>query len=291
MNNISTEQRSLGDDLLDKGWQQGTLFNAPSISFCWNAISPSDSNTSELTQPMTRKVKQGEKLIIITQDCDIKVGEDKEPYIEALLCKPYKKKFLEKVSKTSARWFVVDFDKGLVAEAKYRVQIAKQVLSRLTPETWPNNSYRLDNFIRWLARRYDRPAMPDVMVEVFQKPIENKLALISEECSDTFANFNKVVHEIRVNIPQNEIPPFDLHLVLIVNPEGLSREEADAIDYVIGSIKECLDLRLVHLDEDIRVLTEDEITLREHRATRPMYLDYYTYKGEEPDGAKPFDNN
>src|SRR5579883_617530 len=61
-----------------------------------------------------RKAELKEKLILISQDCDIK--SDVEPYVEAFLCRAEKQKFLSKVGPKSARWFVIDFDTGLVAQ-------------------------------------------------------------------------------------------------------------------------------------------------------------------------------
>src|SRR2546427_1653779 len=80
---------------LDAGWRQGTLFSAPSVCFTLNKLSDLDAN-----EPITqhrRKTKSDEKFVLITQDCDIQALEDREPYVEALLCKHQKQKFLSKI--------------------------------------------------------------------------------------------------------------------------------------------------------------------------------------------------
>ena len=92
--------------------------------------------TNEITKE-ERKVKPGEIFVLISQDCDIKASVEKEPYVEALICKRYNQKFVDRVSRTSARWFVINPTIGLVAEAKYRLSLAKRVLSQLLPESWP----------------------------------------------------------------------------------------------------------------------------------------------------------
>jgi hypothetical protein len=282
MANLEAEKRTLGDELLEAGWRQGTLFSAPSAYFTWNALS--DTNLEEVII-QKRKAEPKEKLILISQDCDIK--SDVEPYVEAFLCRPEKQKFLSKVGPKSARWFVIDFDTGLVAQAKYRVQFAKPVLKLLTPEPWPGTSERLDQFVRWLARRYDRPALPDVLVEVFQYPVEQALARLFEEAPALGVAFNRSVHELRINLPASETPPFDLYTVMIVKSEGLTEDEANGIDAVTEAIRASLNKEVVHLD-DVRILTEEMISMAEYYATRPVFLEYHTFKGEEIEGARPY---
>ncbi|HEY4037164.1 MAG TPA: hypothetical protein VGL94_24675 [Ktedonobacteraceae bacterium] len=285
MTNMDVKEEALGDELLRRGWKQGTLFNAPSIYFTYHDLSQSD--TEVLTSVQKRNLKANERLIVISQDCDIK-DMKQEKYIEAIICKPYNQNFIEKVSQLSARWFVVDPKTRLVAEAKYKIQIAKQVFLQLQPEPWPDSPNRLDEFIRWLARRYDRPALPDAMVEVFQKPIEQEVNSLKEKHPDIFIAFNDAVHNIRVNLPANEDPPFDLYLTFLVRPDGLTEESANAIDFTKELIKTCLDTNVVHLDPDIRILTEEQISMKEYFAGRPLYFDYLTYGGEEIEGAEPY---
>src|SRR2546429_5528297 len=117
MTNIDVKGEALGEELLRRGWKQGTLFNAPSVYFTYHDLS--QSNTEVLTSVQERKLKANERLIVISQDCDIKEIKQ-EKYIEAIICKPYNQKFIERVSQLSARWFVVDPKTRLVAEAKYK---------------------------------------------------------------------------------------------------------------------------------------------------------------------------
>lgn len=275
-----------GDALLKAGWRQGTLFSSSTLSFSWNDLSLDGEGNERITKE-ERQVKPSEKLVLISQDCDIKASIEKEPYVEALICKRYNQKFVAQVSRTSARWFVINPTTGLIAEAKYRLSIAKRVLSQLLPEPWPGGSNRLDRFVRWLGRRSDRPAIPDPIVDAFQKPFEKSIAALRQERPGIFAAFNRVVSDIRISLPQSEVPPFEIDLVLLIEADGLSEEEADAIDFVKQITRASLDTNLVYLDPDIRVLTEEEISLKEFYATRPMYLDYHTYMGEEIEGAEP----
>ncbi len=290
MSDSDAGTQSLGDELLNTGWQQGTLFSAPSACFLLNKLSEPEPTSQIVQHP--RRVKSKEKFVLIAQDCDIKATTSEEPYVEALLCKPERKEFVDSIKGNSTRWFVIDYDTGLVAHAKYRTQFEKQVLKNLTPQSWPNGPNRLDEFVRWLARRYDRPSIPDALVEAFQKPLEARIADLEKGNPDIFTAFNKVVSDVRINIPVSEDPPFDLHLTLLVRSDGLSVEELDAIDTFKVALHTSLDTDLVHLDpNDPRILTEEEMSLKEFYATRPIYLGDYTYRGEEIEGAKPPERN
>ena len=290
MRNLDAEKPSLGEMLFELGWQQGTLFSAPSACFSLNKFSDQDP-VKPIVQE-TRKTKPNEKFVLISQDCDIVASEaeNDEPNVEAILCKPEKQKFVRRISSKSARWFVIDANSGLVAHAKYRTQFDKKVLNSLTPESWPNGPNKLDEFIRWLARRYDRPSIPDAMHEAFQRPLIERVAEFEQENPDVFAAFNRVVGDVRVNIPESEIPPFDLQLILLIKSDGLTVEEANAIDTFDQVVQASLNPNLVHLQPQ-RTLTEEEISLKEFYASRPIYLADYTYKGEEIDGAPPHGRN
>ncbi len=277
----------LGESLLDRGWRQGALFSAPSACFTWNALS--DPGADEPIIQQHRKTRSGEKFIVITQDCDISALEQQEPYVEALLCKIYKnREFLSKIGRNSARWFVINFDTGTVAESKYRLQFAKQVLSALTPEPSPGSPKRFEQFIRWLARRYDRPAIPDAIVDAFQRPVEQVFNLLVEEQPDIVLAFNKVVHEVRISLPTNENSPFNLQLMLLIDSDGPSREQTDAIDIITRAVRANLNPKDVHLHPEVRIVTEERISMAEYYATRPLFLEYFTYKGDEIEGAEPY---
>src|SRR4051812_39639428 len=124
---------SLGGALIEAGWRQGSGSNAPSGCFGWNALSAPDAE--QATSVQTRRVRAKEKLVIVSQTCDIKARPSNEPYVEALICTTEKpSEYLDRIDRNSARAFVIDPATGLVAHAKYRLQLAKAVLQDLRPE-------------------------------------------------------------------------------------------------------------------------------------------------------------
>lgn len=279
------DEQLLGDRLYSSGWKQGVIFTAPSAAFAHNTPPPNGSSTTLSIEQ--RAVKAKERLVLVTQDCDITAKTDDEPYVEALICDTKSASFASKIDRNSARYFLIDPATRLVANARYRVVLDKRALVALTPEPWLSSQDRFERFVRWLARRYDRPAIPDEMVKVFQDPIQQALQALDQTSPAVGAAFSRAIHEMRVNLPEHEQPPFELQLVFLIKREGLTDEETDSLFTAFDAIQGELDPKLVTLDPNPRIVTTEEISMAEYFATRPLFLEYLTYKGEEVEGAKP----
>ena len=234
-----------------------------------------------------RTVGSKEQCIIVSQDCDIVASLNQEPYIEALICKVEKPQFASAIDRNSARYFLVDPSIGLVANARYRAHIAKAALATLAPRPWSSGTTRFDRFVRWLGRRYDRPALPTSLVESFQNPINRIMADFADDTPHLSTAFSRVVREIRVSQPSTDHPPFEVQMILLLEDDLLSEEEDQAIETAMSAIRNGLDPAQVHLDPIIRRATEDDLSIREYFATRPLFLEYLTYRGDEVDGAEP----
>jgi hypothetical protein len=278
----------LGKQLYAVGWRQGAIFKAPAVHFYRNHQGGEGQAEGIVVDP--RAIKQKETLVVASQDCDITASEEQEPNIEALVCAVTKHQgYLDQIDRNSARYFVVDRAAGLVAFAKYRVHISKKALQHFTPIAWPSSNERFARFVRWLAWRYDRPAFPDELVQALQAPIGNALAALYDEHPDVGTTFTRVVKEVRANLPHEETPPFDIALVFLVHSAGLTVEEADAIHRSFEAMKTAVDQDVVHLDPELRVVDEEQMSVAEYRATRPLFLEYLTYQGEEIVGAEPIE--
>lgn len=276
----------MGERLVAAGWRQGTLFTAPNAYFAHNHFDRA-AGTNSLSL-RNRLVKSSEKLVVASQACDIRANVQDEPYVEALVCKRSEdKSFLAKVERNSARRFVVAPETGLVAWAFLRVHLAKDSFATLTPEPWPSTPQRLERFVRWLARRYDRPAIPDPLVDAVERPLVEAVAQIDAAAPAVAHAFSRAVHDVRMSLPPTETPPFEVALVFLTRSDALTEEEADAISWVFEAMKQGLDPALVSLSPDLRILSPDEMSLTEYWATRPLFLEYLTYQGEEVEGAEP----
>jgi hypothetical protein len=143
----------LGQRLHAQGWKQGTIFSAPSLFFLSNHLPPQTEGKGF----GRRAVRPNERLIIVSQDCDIVAPQDTEPCVEALICTVEENAGrIKNLEANSARSFVVDPGNGLIAQAKDRVLLTKALLATLDPQPWPTDEARHQRFVRWLARRLCR---------------------------------------------------------------------------------------------------------------------------------------
>lgn len=269
----------IGKRLYNAGWRQGSILRNSAIKFVRNRLA---GGNDVVLKQRSVKVDDGECLVIASQNCDIAADKDREPYVEALICTTEDPERCEGlVELNSSRYFVVDHDNCLVARAIQRVHIEKAVLEQSAPESWPSSNQQLESFKRWLARRYIRPDFPDEFVYAFQNPVRHLFKSLRSTNVGLVAAFSRGVHEIRVTKPSTDGPPFDIHVLLIVRENGLTQEEADAIDSVKAAIhtETETDPRVRSLQFDSYTL--DELSAAYFLATDPINLDYYTIGGDE----------
>ncbi len=120
-------------------------------------------------------------LVIASQTCDIQRPSRLEPWVEAL--RAYwtaERSIINEAGKNSVRRFLVQRRtdtngkvEALIADSTVRIQIEKSSLLQLVPlANFAENDWITPRrFRRWLARRYDRPALPDELVLAVQKPV------------------------------------------------------------------------------------------------------------------------
>jgi hypothetical protein len=264
----------IGKRLYAAGWRQGAILRSSPFKGAYNnKLVAGDSVEMKL-----RRVKGNEFLVIISQDCDILAKS--EPFVEAFVCSEESSDFCAKlVEGNSSRWFLIDQGNRLVAHATRRVTIKKELLEPFEPERWPSDDvHHLDRFARWLARRYTRPALSEEFNETVQDPIREALENVPESIA---AHFSKIVHEIRIGKHSTQGPPFDVTVTLLIVNDEATTEEADAIEHITQEIQQQYESDSRIVSSDFPVRTPDEMPVSEYFATYPLYLEYYTYEGEE----------
>lgn len=272
----------VGERLWAAGWRQGSLFSTRTLAFASNRL---QSETGEV-QVHRRNLRSREALVVITQDCDILSAD--EPFIEAMICSQTSPDRARRLDRNSARWFVIELGAGLIAEAKYRLAIEKEALEQFAPTPWPADHVRLRRFVRWLGRRYDRPALPDPLVNLLQRPLSDTLELVERDQPETMALFSDAIHEVRITEPTTEQPPFRVNVYFMMRRDdaGITQPQAQAIDYVADAILGAVDVSAVRIEE-VAVRFEAEMSAAEYFRTRPLFLEYLTYSGDEVTGAEP----
>ena len=267
----------------DRRWVQGALFAAPSVGFARFEESQGVSTQPALAVGVLPP-EPGDRFVVASQTCDIRDKLTREPCIEALRCSVEPDAGWRGSIAHSARWFEVDRGTGLVAHAMYRVQIDKRALASLTAAAWPDTPRRFRRFVQWLGRRFDRPAIPDPIVEHFQQKVEGILKEIRKR--EVGRAFTRVVRDVRIALPERPEQPFAIEMVLLLERLDLGEEEAAALDDVRGRIRAEIDPAWVRLGED-RQVTAEQMSLAEYENTRPLFLESLTYRGDEAVGAEP----
>ena len=276
---------SLGRQLFERGWRQGAILTVDQaqLAFISHALTP--AGDVELHR---RNVRRVERLIVVSQDCDIVAAEADEPCIEALICVPEGERRRQQVAFRSRRYFVIGDPSGLVARAAYRIYIRKGLaLSLPAPNPWPSGATSFQRFVRWLGDRYTRLPLPDELVDYVQRPIDGALAALEDETPELATRLSSLVPELRITLPSTDKPPYVLTLmVMIESLDDLSADQADALDHLDRMLRDTLVSPAIIL-QDILVKTEDDLSVAEFRRTAPIYREHLTYRGEEILGIEP----
>jgi hypothetical protein len=221
----------VGEELIRLGWRQGSVLKINPTQKSWLAL-----NTTEETSPnpistftpsgnwslQHETLDTGDLLTIASQTCDIQRPPRLEPCVEAL--RAYwttERSIINEAGKNSIRRFLIqrriDIDgkaEGLIADSTVRIQIEKASLLKLTPlANFAENDWITPRrFRKWLARRYDRPALPDDLVIAVQKPIIKAISKLHPV--DNKHRILDGIHEI-LFLPENKTAPFLIDMLFI----------------------------------------------------------------------------
>jgi len=261
-------------------WRQGDILSLPSA--CFTSYTTAAQPDGEL--PLQhRPLKLKEKLVIASQDCDI-VSAD-EPNVEAMLLrvkdKPSDRAYLSRAGRNSARLFVLDFERGYVADARHRMFVEKPSLANAERAPWVVDEVTRGEFALWLARRYERPAIPDDIHDALMRPISEEIDRLAQEEPATLAALDRAVRAVRVQLPSRPGPPYALRLVLVLADGGLSSAEAAAVQSFVRTIQERVALSTVPCTLEVDSYAEGELLHNVVRATVLVNLDYVTKGGIE----------
>jgi hypothetical protein len=166
---VADAPKGIGDQLLDLGCRQGALVDAPA-RVLWLCGSAGSWELGDESPPDA-------KLVVASQDCDIKARDATEPFVEALVVtRTTDRGQIHHAKKgNSARRFLLqeDGDAGLIADGRRRVLIEKGSLlsARFTAAFAPDDKQSRRRFAEWLGGRYSRSAIPEQYVRAVHKPV------------------------------------------------------------------------------------------------------------------------
>ncbi len=152
--------------------------------------------------PMTVPSKQGDRLLVITQSCDIAKRPEDLPQIE--VARVFSTRNPRMVAQAqdfgSARYFRVndsDNEGAWVLDYGWRALLDKGFLSAVRPDNGLLDALspeRRKILARWLGQRYSRAAVPDDDYPIVTQPVREAWAKLVDDDPETAEHFN---HEYR----------------------------------------------------------------------------------------------
>ncbi len=294
----------VGVELIRRGWSQGSILKATSAQKSWLALNNSLESSPEKENSKTsfasadvwnlhkEPLDENDLLIIVSQTCDIQKPPDKEPYIEAMLAYwTSERSIIHAAGKNSARRFLLKRHtssdgkmEGLIADAAVRIQIEKAALLVLTPQAnFPENDRDMPRrFRQWLARRYDRQALPDAIVDAVQKPIVKAIDKLHE--GDDRHRILDGIREI-LFLLRNNHTPYQVDMIFIreerndvptVNEEDI----ANLAGWIADLLKKGRNAELASWE----MLGLKEISVYDYSNAYELPLDYYSLAQDDSAG-------
>lgn len=230
------------------GWRQGSVFSA------------GDSRTL-LALP-----ESNARLILVSHDCDIVHAGPREPVVEVCVAEP-----LQTLDGTFAygknpRLLHVELTMGEAAiphslQVASRRSIDRSVLERLAPANDAEFDESQSRIVtRWLAKRYDRAALPDH----FNQRCRPAVAAIRETLRDDGGSLSGLLMSLN---SEDELAVGDSYEVFLVGLIPKARHEVGdertrsyrAVSRVAAALDACAGIDVVEFE----LVSEDDFTLHD----------------------------
>jgi hypothetical protein len=292
--------------VIEQGWDQGALLNIRERLYLADADRPitlaastaasGDHGVIVVRNQVPTREQHG--AVIATQLCDLVAFPPLEPLVEALPVTVWPDgKALP--SPNSARVFVLDPDKRLVADARYRLSFEKSLLPDRPATLTIDSDDRRRSFAAWCARRYSRHPFPDDFVETVAAALEH--AFTAPTRRDSPAAHSMYLWRVR-------FAAGDPRQVLFLVPFDEDRVSKAEVTELVGELVERTRARLPttlkkarerwakqgrnpddirQFDINVMVVPSGQLNLRDMRQAPPLNLEHLTYRGEGVYGVEP----
>jgi len=253
------------------GWRQGDI------------ISP-NYNSVLIVASIDKKPVRSENsiLCIISQDCDIVLSEDKEPFIELIKGEILEKESNQYSNLKSPRILDIQIGSRTVRFSIHdRFRVLKGTFNGLERyKDFQIDSTGKDILRRWISRRYVRAAFPDAFNLRLQKNNAFRRLLKSDLVRD--------VYGIWIDIEDNELPdgnPYQIRVIVGVQ-DNIDSEILKKLELAFDdAFLKCSDIIIT----DIQFSTYDDITLRHLLVFRRLDRDSLTLHGDVSTGLLPIE--
>ena len=199
--------QTVGELLLSRGCRQGSLLKTAAHTSWLEHVT--EDEPSALPK-WTAKIEEEENAqwVLVSQDCDINARPEVEPRVEVVTARwsTDPREILQARKGNSSRLFLLseENERALLADARRRAHLKKESLLAAGFATIFSTEPERMRFARWVAGRYDRPAIPDQIVNAVHKPIVKSLESVLKkrekekpEIAKLKKLLNEVVEEIR----------------------------------------------------------------------------------------------
>ena len=293
----------IGEELIRRGWYQGKLIPATSARKSWLTLNTAENlldqeyyQSGTFAVPGTWHLQQvllDEKdfLIIISQTCDIQKPLKHEPYIEIM--RAYwttESSIIYEAGKNSVRRFLVrrrltsdGKEEGLIVDATTHITLDKKSLLQCTPLDGFRSDDMItpDRFKQWLAKRYDRPALANELVNAVQKPIVRAIGRLKG--TDDLHRILSGISEI-LFLPHNDTVPYYIDMLFMRD----ERNDAPTISYedvaILGAwISDVLKRGGNAVLEKWEIYSAREITLDQYNNAYELPTDQFSLVQNESD--------
>lgn len=299
------EVDNVGIELIHRGWNQGSFLPATSIQKLWFVLATTNeisqnllSSRDNLNLPgnwvlQKEALHENDLLIVISQPCDIQKPPKHEPYVEIM--RAYwtsDRGIIHDARRNSVRQFLLSLceledgqEKALIVDATVRLLLDKISLLHLLPQAGfaGDDKVTPQLFRRWLARRYDRPALPDELVNAIQKPIIKAIGKLHpmHDVHSTLDSIGEILFLLR-----NKALPYQVDLLFIReernNAPPVNDEQTAKL---AGWIAEVLKKRGSAEVCDWSLLSRDEISVKDYENAYELPTDQYSLPHEEQANA------
>ena len=222
---MTENQASVGQQLIDVGWCQGSVFDAAEAPIPWLILADGEWSLT------SRALKKDECFIVISQTCDLRADTSQEPFMSVMRCFWTDNAAIKRAAThgNSYRYFSLleDGARLLIADAPRIALINKRTLDGVLPSAILDEDAST-RFREWLAARVGRPALDDGIVAAVQRPI----AQVIERMQSDPARSELIngLQEVRFSYVGGW--PYRVDLLLLRDPDNeplLSTTDAGAI--------------------------------------------------------------
>lgn len=238
--------------------------------------------------PVPRSPRQGERLIVTTQTCDIIKDAESFPQVEVarVFSTTNVPTIIESQNLGSARYFrlnPIGESPAVILDFRWRTFLDKGFLVEHDPDDSIVALWALDRrrvFARWLGRRYSRAVLSDEDAEQIAQPVRDRWARLIAEEPTAARRYSDEYAEFRFRREEDGT----LTVFLLSPDPDPSGETALEIAAILAEVIEPLHGE-VNFPGDRR--SYHTFTLAEQLTTEQIDLEWASYGEEELSGALP----